>query len=92
MENVRKHIIFAGKVQGVGFRYRATYAARGLCITGWVQNLPDGCVEMEAQGSYEQICRMLAMLQQDSYIRIDKMDMKDIPLQEKERGFHVKGY
>ena len=42
----REHICFTGYVQGVGFRYRALYAARGLGLTGWVQNLWDGRVEM----------------------------------------------
>ena len=45
---VRKHI-FAGLQSGVGFRYRALYAA-SLGLTGWVQNLWDGRVEMEVQG------------------------------------------
>lgn len=36
---VRKHIFFSGWVQGVGFRYRALYAARAMGLTGWVQNL-----------------------------------------------------
>ena len=92
MEIVRKNIIFKGRVQGVGFRYRATYAARGLRVTGWGQNLPDGCVEMEAQGNEAQINRMLAMIQKDSYIRIDRMEITDIELQDQERGFRVKGY
>ncbi len=92
MEKIRRHIIFKGRVQGVGFRYRASYAARSLEITGWVRNDADGSVEMEVQGSEVQINRMLSMLSNDSYIRIDKMDTADIPLEEKERGFRVKGY
>ena len=50
MEKVRKHIIFSGRVQGVGFRYTACYLARPLGLTGWVKNLWDGDVEMEVQG------------------------------------------
>lgn len=92
MEKVRRNIVFTGRVQGVGFRYRASYAARSLEITGWVKNDPDGSVEMEVQGSEAQINRMLMMLHNDSYIRIDKMDTRDIPLEDKEHGFRVKGY
>lgn len=91
MEKVRKSIIFTGRVQGVGFRYRASYAAKGIGVTGWVKNLRDGSVEMEVQGSGAQINQMLALLNQDSYIRIEKMDMKNIPFEEGERGFHVRG-
>ena len=49
-EKVRKHIIFYGRVQGVGFRYYSVYKSRKLGITGWVRNLYDGTVEMEVQG------------------------------------------
>ena len=45
---VRKHFYFSGWVQGVGFRFKATYLARKYGLTGWVRNLFDGRVEMEA--------------------------------------------
>ena len=38
-EKVRKHIIFYGRVQGVGFRYYSVYKSRQLGLTGWVRNL-----------------------------------------------------
>ena len=44
---VRKHFKITGRVQGVGFRYRAKYAASGMGLTGWVRNEWDGSVEME---------------------------------------------
>ncbi len=50
---IRKHIQFYGRVQGVGFRYHATYKARFLGLTGWVRNCYDGTVEMEVQGEPE---------------------------------------
>lgn len=92
MGKVRKHIRFTGRVQGVGFRYRAAYAARSLGVTGWVTNLDDGSVEMEAQGTEEQIQRILAMLNGDSYIVIEKMEINELPTKFIEKGFHVKGY
>ena len=39
-----------GDVQGVGFRYFVMRTARPLGIRGWVRNLPDGAVELEAEG------------------------------------------
>jgi acylphosphatase len=45
-----KHVIFIGRVQGVGFRYTAYRIAHRHQLTGFVRNLPDGTVEMLAQG------------------------------------------
>ena len=39
---IRKHMIFSGEVQGVGFRYTAYMAAGKLGLSGWVANLEDG--------------------------------------------------
>ena len=87
---VRKHFRFTGRVQGVGFRYRAKYAANGMCITGWVKNEWDGSVEMEVQGTEEAIDRMLNMINSGDYIVIDNVESQDIPLLENESGFHVR--
>ena len=43
-------VVFKGRVQGVGFRYTARDMARELGITGWVKNLPDGSVQLLAEG------------------------------------------
>ena len=87
---VRRHICFTGRVQGVGFRYRAKYAANGMGITGWARNEWDGSVEMEVQGTVTQINCMLKMINQSDYIVIDSMQTTDIPLEEHETGFHVR--
>ena len=58
----RKHIIFSGDVQGVGFRYRANYAAQGLGLTGYVRNLYNGKVEVEVQGEKDLINRFLEQI------------------------------
>ena len=90
--NVRRHFLISGSVQGVGFRYRASYSARALGLTGYVRNLYDGRVEMEVQGDRDSIDRMLGQIDAGSYIHIDDIDVKDIPLVENERDFKVKGY
>ncbi len=59
---VRKHIYFSGDVQGVGFRFRSYYIAQSLGLTGWVENMWDGRVEMEVQGSESAIQELLARI------------------------------
>ncbi|MCD7745906.1 MAG: acylphosphatase [Lachnospiraceae bacterium] len=89
-DKIRKKIRFHGRVQGVGFRYHAMWAARPLGLTGWVKNEWDGTVSMEVQGDRESINRMLEHLNSDAYIRIEWMDTKEIPLDEEESGFRVR--
>ena len=52
---VAKHIIFVGRVQGVGFRFTAHHIANRHQLTGFVRNLPDGTVEMLVQGHPQDI-------------------------------------
>jgi acylphosphatase len=47
--------IYAGRVQGVGFRYRVRERALAHAITGWVKNLDDGSVELVATGTNPQL-------------------------------------
>lgn len=87
MEKERRHIIFSGRVQDVGFRYKACCLARSLGLTGWVRNLWDGTVEMEVQGTEEKICRLITGLDQDRYIRIQHMETAWLPTAAEEQGF-----
>ena len=77
---IRKHIVFYGRVQGVGFRYYAVNKANQLGLTGWVKNLPDGTVEMEVQGGEPLIAQLIIFLQNRTYIWIEKLDARSIPL------------
>jgi acylphosphatase len=47
----RVHLTVHGRVQGVGFRYFVVAQARRLRLTGWVRNLPNGAVEVLAEGA-----------------------------------------
>lgn len=86
---IRKHIIFYGFVQGVGFRWTAMQAANRYSCTGWVTNEYDGSVSMEIQGEEESIDRVILSLEQGRFIHIDNMDVKTIPVDEDERSFGV---
>ena len=91
-EIIREHVIFHGRVQGVGFRYQAMFAARNFDLTGWVENLPDGSVEMEVQGTPAGIACLMKHMRSGHWIRIDDMDAELIPVVPGERGFGVRGY
>ena len=84
---VRKHILFSGRVQGVGLRFTACSLARPLGLTGWVKNCYDGDVEMEVQGEEEAIDRMIEGLDRGRYIIIRRMEVEELPLDPMEREF-----
>ena len=85
---MRRHFILSGRVQGVGFRWRASQIGEMLGLTGWVRNLEDGSIEMEAEGPEEDIDRLLQMLQNDRYIDITGMRARTVP-EEGGYGFEI---
>ena len=52
------HIYYSGNVQGVGFRYTVKSIATGFEVTGAVRNLPDGRVELLAEGAPPELARV----------------------------------
>ena len=86
----RWRVFFSGQVQHVGFRYTALYLARGLYLTGWVSNLSDGRVLLEAQGGVSRIRKLLVQLKSQPHIHIEHMEIEEIPLLPYDRGFAVK--
>ena len=83
---MRRRYSIEGQVQGVGFRYRARYAAQTLELTGWVENEDDGSVTLEVQGDPEKFLRLFAMIQKSDYIQITGIRQKDLPPDPWERG------
>jgi acylphosphatase len=55
---VARRFVVSGRVQGVGFRYFVQDAARREGATGWVRNLPDGCVEALVEGEADAVTRI----------------------------------
>ena len=89
---VRRRYSIEGQVQGVGFRYRARYAAQSLALTGWVQNEDDGSVTLEVQGDPAKFMKLFALFQRSDYIQITRIRKKDVDPDPWERGFSVRGY
>ena len=86
---IRKSIAFFGSVQGVGFRFRALHAAEMYRCTGWVRNEYDGSVLMEIQGEDNAIDQVLMAIERGTYVSIEDMRVKNIPVVPQERGFQA---
>lgn len=89
-EVIRRRLRFHGLVQGVGFRYRAKYAASAVGATGWVRNDVGGTVSMEIQGTEAQIDEVIRQIERGTYVRVERIEQKKIPVEPDERGFVTK--
>ena len=70
MAGIARHIIFKGRVQGVGFRFTVHRIAIRCELTGYVKNLPDGSVEVFAQGRPKDIADCIRDIQESFQGRI----------------------
>ena len=86
---IRKRIRFYGRVQGVGFRYRAHHAAELYGCTGWCRNEWDGSVSMEIQGAERNIDKVILVIEAGKYVEIENMDSQTIPVEPNEREFRT---
>jgi acylphosphatase len=71
----RRTYYFGGHVQGVGFRYSAQNLARNYPVTGFVRNLPDGRVEMVAEGETKDLDALVDVIQRQMEGFIKKTDI-----------------
>ena len=86
---VRFYIRISGRVQGVGFRYFVAQTASLYSITGWVRNLEDGDVELEAQGIQEVIDVFIERVRQGNrYSQIYEFELHPLAPVE-ERKFRI---
>lgn len=60
----RRTVYYAGRVQGVGFRWTTHRIAKRHAVTGFVQNLDDGRVQVVAEGPSEELDRFFAAIEQ----------------------------
>lgn len=76
-EKVRAHLHISGLVQGVFLRDSAREKAEELEITGWVKNLPDGRVEIMAEGEKEKVDKFIEWAGEGpSTARIDDLEVE----------------
>ena len=87
---IARQYLFAGRVQGVGFRYSTKNLAKGFDVLGWVKNLPDGRVELQIQGDEEELDEFIQELQ-DSPLghHIQEQEERTVPLVDNVHGFSI---
>ncbi len=86
----RIHAKVTGLVQGVFFRASTRDTARALGLVGWVKNMPDGSVELEAEGPEERISQLAIWLNQGpQYARVRNVEVKEVPVTGTDTGFEV---
>jgi len=86
---IAKHIIFTGRVQGVGFRFTARRAASRRQLTGFVRNVPNGAVEMLAQGRSEDIDDCIQDLKEYFAGYLKETRIEEIPPDPKYSDFKI---
>ncbi|MBW8864162.1 MAG: acylphosphatase [Verrucomicrobia bacterium] len=83
-------VLYSGRVQGVGFRYTTKTVATGFEITGTVRNLPDGRVELTAEGLRDELDAFRAALHDAGlagFIRDEQVSWTEA--ENKFRGFEI---
>ena len=86
----RIRAVVSGRVQGVSYRAATVREARRLGIVGWVKNLSDGGVELEAEGSPTEIAALLAWCEQGPpAAEVTQVAVEEQPPTGRERDFDV---
>ncbi len=69
MQLLEMHAVISGRVQGVGFRATVRHMARRDGLTGTVENLPNGSVEIYAQGTKVQLEQLLQSIKSEFHVQ-----------------------
>lgn len=85
----RYHIIFKGRVQGVGFRFQVKMLADRLGVTGTVRNIYDGSVEVYIQGNENQIMSFFKGLENINFAIIDSKNINEVSVIDGDSDFQV---
>jgi len=67
-------VYFTGHVQGVGFRYTALQIAKEFEVAGFVRNLPDGRVHLEAEGRASEVAAFVAGVEERMHGYVRKLE------------------
>ncbi|MBC7784066.1 MAG: acylphosphatase [Burkholderiales bacterium] len=79
-ECCRRHCYFKGRVQGVGFRYTARNLAINYDVSGFIRNLPDGRVELVAEGPGTEVVNFVEAICDRMKGHIQHVDQDEEPV------------
>jgi len=82
-------VFFSGRVQGVGFRYTALQVAKEFEVAGWVKNLADGRVQLEAEGTPQNVKSFIAAVEERLHGFIRKTERKEARHPQQWSGFVI---
>lgn len=83
-------VFFSGRVQGVGFRYQTLQVAKEFEVSGWVANLPDGRVQLEAEGRTEEVKDFIVAVQERMEGHIRKVEQAATTRAPQHTGFTIR--
>ncbi len=82
-------MIYSGRVQGVGFRMTARHVSENHAVVGFVRNLQDGTVELQAEGELEAVDAFLADVRRQMGGNIVDEQVVSVPATGRETTFGV---
>jgi acylphosphatase len=85
-----RRVIYHGQVQGVGFRATTHHLAGGFRVDGFVRNLPDGTVELVAQGEAGEVAGLLAAVAERFAGYIERAEEKPATQDFSGKGFTIR--
>ncbi len=88
VQHVTAH--FSGRVQGVGFRYLTLQVAKEFEVSGFVKNLPDGRVLLEAEGAVDEVRDFIAAVGERMAGYIRQVEQKETRRTPQFQGFSVR--
>jgi acylphosphatase len=90
MGHNRRRVLYSGRVQGVGFRYKAVGIARRFAVQGFVRNLSDGRVELIAEGEPGELDRFMEAVRHAMEDLIQGEQVETSPARDEFAGFEIR--
>ena len=82
-------VYFSGRVQGVGFRYQSLQVSKEFDVTGYVKNLPDGRVQVEAEGEKAEVEAFIAAIEERMHGHVRKVERSAARRPAQFQGFSI---